>query len=182
MSDYERWIIYPLLLLSLSFAARDQIGFLKPTKINFSRSEVTFDKVVCNELSTLHAKIVSRDEKPRVDIASSVNGAGMIVLYGSEDKPAVVQSFDIQRRVGYVETYDHDGSPLVRLSATDRGGLVLAMTDKGAPHVLIGHNSKLKVSGLFAVDNQGHLFTVQGTNVVSPWGVHMPWPEEEDEP
>ena len=182
MSDRERWIIYPLLFFALSLAARDQLWFLKPKKADFDRTEVEFHSVRCNELRTGQIRIDAPSGKRSVHIGTSVNGGGGILVFGRNENQAVAIRVDPLQQAGIVETFHRSGKPLVRLSATDRGGLVLAMIQEGEPHLVLGHDSNLDLSGLFAVDLDGKMFLVGTNGVVNPWGVQMKWkPKEKPE-
>ena len=93
MSSRERWIVYPLLFLTLGIVMRDKI--LPPT--HFLANEITANKIHCDQLQV-----------DRV-VAAHELGVGSIrcddlVVVGPNGRPAVLIGVDGKTKGGLLQT------------------------------------------------------------------------------
>ncbi len=156
MSNRERWIIYPLLFLTLGIAMRDKIvpPRLKAREVVVvsagAPGAVTADVIRCK-----HLEIVDRDKTPRVRMgitaqqagvveilkkdqqqavvlaAGGEKGCGCVAVFGESDKPVVAISCDRTGKAGIVETANTDGRIQCQLRSTEFGGAVLTFDPEG---------------------------------------------------
>jgi hypothetical protein len=96
MSERERWIVYPLLLLTLGLALRDKFGIAK---------EVKAHRIVCEELVVMNG-----DDKPQI-VLESTNAGG------------VVRAINADRSAQLVLGHEENASSLFYETATDSGML-----------------------------------------------------------
>jgi hypothetical protein len=110
MSDYERWTIYPLLLLILGIVLKDKL--LK---------SVDAQNVVCRSLAVVDAQ--GKD---------LVRLGGGIEIFGASGKPVIMLVPDPERKRGLVLTKTDDGRPLVELVAHGDAGAIVVYDARGA--------------------------------------------------
>jgi len=115
MSTRERWIVYPLLFLTLGIVMRDKVMPLA----RFQASEVAAGRIRCNQL--------------QVDQVVSAGGlvvqgiqCGELLVGGPNGRPTVLVGTDAKTKGGVIETLSPAGAPLVVLQPTDSGGVVAA--------------------------------------------------------
>ena len=115
MSTRERWIIYPLLFLTLGIVLRDKIV----PQGHFQASELAAGRIHCGQL--------------QVDQTIAAGGltargiqCGELVITGQNGRPTVVVGTDLKTKGGVVTTWSPAGLPLVLLQPTDAGGVVVA--------------------------------------------------------
>jgi hypothetical protein len=102
MSTRERWIVYPLLFLTLGIVMRDKVCEIARPTVHAREDELVAGTIRCG----------------RLEIAQDIRiGVG---------RPAVVLSTDPRTNGGVIETLSPSGMPLVRLQPADDGGVVLA--------------------------------------------------------
>lgn len=107
MSTRERWVVYPLLFLTLGIALRDKI--VPPS--HFQAEEVTANKLHCGQLQVAQlqvGQVVCRE----------------LLVNGPKGQPVVVAGTNVITQDGLVETFSASGTPLVRFQSTEGGGLV----------------------------------------------------------
>lgn len=136
MSTRERWIVYPLLFLTLGIALRDKV--IPPVRLGnlrmqFEAGAITTPQIRCNQLHV--GKVVCE----RLDAKQSECRA--LLVNGPSGRPVVVVGADPKTHAGIVETFTDRGLPQVRLHSSNTGGvistigragrLVLAMGDTG---------------------------------------------------
>jgi hypothetical protein len=122
MSDRERWIVYPLLFMTLGIALRDKVvppSFLGDNSMRLVAGETSSRGIRCGEMRANH--IVC----DRLDVT---NG----------ERPVVVLGTDSSTRGGIVETFSNQGAPQVRLLPTDAGGIVYTSAGLGKPSLIMG--------------------------------------------
>ena len=112
MSTRERWIVYPLLFMTLGIALRDKI--VPPSRfgnmgLQLQANEITGRHINCNEL---HVKTVVCD---RVDCHA-------LLVDGPSGRPVVLAGTDPKTRAGLIETFAANGMPEVRIVAGKTGG------------------------------------------------------------
>ena len=115
MSTRERWIVYPLLFLTLGIVMRDK--FVPAAR--FEANELAAERIHCNQL--------------RVDQVASAGGLAVqtiqcseLAVAGPNGRPTVILVTDPKNKGGAIETLSATGAPLVRLLPTDSGGVVVA--------------------------------------------------------
>ncbi|MGD0518140.1 MAG: hypothetical protein ABSA26_11455 [Thermoguttaceae bacterium] len=178
MSDRERWIVYPLVFLTLGIALRNQ--FL-PTRrfgaVDLKAGEITAQKIICNELVIRenalcnqlqfnealgqHIRTLGLAECAQLKAGQAECRAMLIV--NADGKPVVLAGADKNTRSGLIQTMNSNGMPLVQIRATDSGGLVTT----------VGHDGKI----LVAMGEEGQNFGVfahfpqigQTLPLTSPW-------------
>jgi hypothetical protein len=136
MSSRERWIVYPLLFLTLGIALRDkiipahrlQIDEIAAAQIRCNQmlveQEVGAKKVNCVQLQAEQA-VCSRLQVAAGIVVRSIL-CGELAVGGSNGRPTVVLATDPKTKGGVVETVSSAGVPLVRLEPADSGGVVRA--------------------------------------------------------
>ena len=114
MSDRERWIVYPLLFMTLGLSLRDRIA-------GESVQKLSIDEVVCNQL-----EVVSSDGRPQIRLSVTTSGGVIEVrrLPGRsniEDFPAEndVQPADERDQDDNVITDDSENGSTSPSAATD---------------------------------------------------------------
>jgi len=127
MSVNERWVVYPLLFLTLGVALRDKV--VPP-------GEVAAEQVRCNRLLVAEAdcrvvQVAGSNGKGGVRLGTLPDGAGRIEVHGGTDEPLVRIGGGPGRKSGVVETFAPQGVPQVRLLGTDAGGAVAAFDREG---------------------------------------------------
>ncbi|MFZ1933378.1 MAG: hypothetical protein WCB27_24320 [Thermoguttaceae bacterium] len=114
MSTRERWVVYPLLFLTLGIVMRDKFA---PSG-HFQANEVTAAKLRCGELQVdkaIAGGFAARDIQCRELLIAGPNG-----------RPTVVAATDPKTKEGLIITLSAAGVPLIRLQPTDSGGVVFA--------------------------------------------------------
>jgi hypothetical protein len=140
MSTRERWIVYPLLFLTLGIVMRDKAREMLTPAVHVGDSEITAERIHCSQLrvdqvmdglavrnlqcgGTVAAPVV-RCTQLQVDQVSA--GGILIRGDGPNHQPTVLIGTDAQTSGGVVETLSHNGAPLVLLQPTAGGGVVRA--------------------------------------------------------
>jgi hypothetical protein len=183
MSDRERWIIYPLVFLTLGIALRNQ--FL-PTRrfgaVDLKAGELTAQKILCNDLVVMqkgecnqlqceqfqfnealgkHIRTLGLAECVQLK-AGEAECRAMLVI-NADGKPAILAGTDKNSRSGVIQTMNSNGMPLVQIRATDSGGLVTAVGLGGKVLVSMGEDGQN--FGVFAQFPQ----IGQTIPLTSPW-------------
>jgi hypothetical protein len=111
MTTRERWIVYPLIFLSLGVALRDKILLVGGNpRLHFQAGDILAGQISCSELNVL-----------------APNG-----------KPVVVAGAEVKTYSGLLETKTAKGEPLVQLRSNESGGFVTAI-GRGGRIGLMGH-------------------------------------------
>lgn len=113
MTTRERWIVYPLLFLSLGVALRDKI--IPPVlggnpRLRFEALEIAAGEISCSELR----------------------------IFGPDGQPVVLAGVEANTHSGLLETRTSSGVPLVQLRSNEDGGYVTAI-GRGGRIGLMGH-------------------------------------------
>jgi hypothetical protein len=119
MSTRERWIVYPLLFMTLGIAMRDKV--IPPVRLGslgllLQAGDTVSQRIRCRELQ------VER----------------VVVNNGPNQPPVVVLGSDNNTHAGFVETLNTEGMPQVRLSSTETGGIVSTIGRAGKAALLLG--------------------------------------------
>jgi hypothetical protein len=145
MSTRERWIVYPLLFLTLGIVMRDKVMPLA----RFQASEVAAGRIRCNQLQVdqvvdgLAVRNLQCGEEfaagkihcKQLQVDQVVSAGGLVVqgiqcgellVGGPNGRPTVLVGTDAKTKGGVIETLSPAGAPLVVLQPTDSGGVVAA--------------------------------------------------------
>jgi len=140
MSTRERWIVYPLLFLTLGITMRlalhDKI--IPPTRLQIEEivagqihcnklqadQGVMAGQVGCNQLQTDLA-VCNRLRSPGGIVTGNVQ-CGELQVIKANGQPTVLVGTDARTKGGLITTLSPTGTPLVLLQPTDSGGLVVA--------------------------------------------------------
>ncbi len=153
MTTRERWIVYPLVFMSLGIALRDKV--IPPS---VRAVDLVAPKVRCNLLEVANVRCLGKMEcgvlaiagpkgKERIRMGVASNRAGRLELCGEDGKTVVVLGADGEGKSGIVETLTSEGFPLVQLRATEGGGTVWTIDREKRTALILGHYPK--DSGLF---------------------------------
>jgi hypothetical protein len=135
MSTRERWIVYPLLFLTLGIAMRDKI--LPAARIQVG--EITAGQIRCNELQVaketaseqIHCNQLQVGQVVcnRLQSVGGIDAVGVqcreFQVVGSNGLPTVIVGTDPTSRGGLITTFSSIGAPLVCLQPSDSGGKVI---------------------------------------------------------
>lgn len=124
MSTRERWIVYPLIFLTLGIALRDKLTYRVRT------NEIEAQRVVCNQLVAKH----------QIDCQT-------MVVHSPKGNPVAVIGTDAATQGGLIETFSSQGVPQVRIQSTEGSGVVTAI-DQAGKTVTLGCINK--TPGVFA--------------------------------
>lgn len=115
MSDYERWTIYPLLLLTLGIVLKDKM--LK---------SVDVQSVVCRNLA-----VVDAQGNEMVRLGATQLHAGGLEVFGANGTPLVTLASDQEGKRGQIITQTDEGHRLVDVFANGNAGQILVHDGKG---------------------------------------------------
>jgi hypothetical protein len=139
MSSRERWIVYPLLFLTLGISLRE-----RSFHMTMHVDDVEARTIRCKQL-----------EVDRVVCGQTV--CETMVVRGPNGRPAIVAGVDARTRNGLLEVFASNGAPAVQLQSSPSGGLVTAVSRSG-PVVLLG----------YLEDKFGVFAQLPGLNVIVP--------------
>jgi hypothetical protein len=126
MSTRERWIVYPLLFLTLGSVLRDKLV----PQSHFQAVTISADQIRCSRLQS--------DLIKAIEAAVAEVRCQDLAVQGPNNRPVVVAAADIATGSGLLETYSATGARQVRLAATDVGGAVTTFGRLGNV-VVVGH-------------------------------------------
>ena len=154
MSTRERWIVYPLLFLTLGIVLRDKFMPLKHlVAVQLQAGEIAVAKIRCYQLEVDELicrkqlevdQLVCRKQLEANELAckrlEAVQlGCRALVVRGPNGRPVVVAGTDSNSQAGTVETFSANGVPQVRLFSTGAGGVVTTIGYLGKMAVFMGH-------------------------------------------
>jgi hypothetical protein len=169
MTDRERWIVYPLLFLTLGIALRNQ--FL-PTRrfgaVDLRAGELSAQRVVCKELITEKGECLQQFQFNEalakhigvlgllecIQLKAANAECGGLVIADAEGRPVILAGADKNTQSGVIQTKNRDGMPLVQLGATEGGGAVTTAALGGK--VLLQMGQEGQNIGVFANFPQIH--------------------------
>jgi hypothetical protein len=147
MSTRERWLIYPLLFLTLGIVMRDKFF----PQGHIQANELTAGRIHCGQLQVDRLAsaggIAVRDLQCSGELAAGklrcselradqlMAGSGLVVrgiqcsevvVVGPNGRPTVLAGTDARTKGGLITTLSSTGTPLVWLQPTDSGGAVRA--------------------------------------------------------
>ncbi len=133
MSTRERWIVYPILFMTLGIALRDKIippPHLGSGRLQFQAGEITTEQLRCKQLQ-VDTVVCNRLEAARTECRT-------FLVNGPTDQPVVVALADANTHAGVIETFAANGLPQVRLLSTPTGGIVSTIGRAGRAQLLMG--------------------------------------------
>jgi hypothetical protein len=157
MSDRERWIVYPLLFLTLGVALRNQ--FL-PTKrfgaVDLKAGELTAQVIRCNTLEvgrlrvreegTFQKNLIFQRAEGKFlrtgRAESHIAACSTWYVVDEKGKNLIVAGKNSHTRSGFLQTFSSQGIPLVLISANASGGAVSALGNHGKTLVALGHEGR----------------------------------------
>lgn len=119
MSTRERWIVYPLLFLTLGIAMRDKIVPPKHVQVE----ELAAVQIRCNQLQVAQLASASRFAAPTIQCAE-------LAVTGPNGRPTIILITDPRTKGGLVETFSATGAPQVVLQPIETGGAVLSFDSR----------------------------------------------------
>ncbi len=96
MSTRERWIVYPLLFLTLGVALRDKFT-----------GRLRIGQVICDRLE------------------SGQSECRALIVMGPNGRPVVAAGTDAKSNSGAIATFSADGMPLVQIESAGAAGMVV---------------------------------------------------------
>ena len=141
MTTRERWIIYPLLFLSLGIGLRPKLT-----------SQLSVANLQCDTLHCERLVMDGPDRVPRVHLQavglpnSPRTQGGSLIMTDPAGRPHIL--FHCEGSAGAMETVTAKGLPQVRIDSTSRGGLVSMIDNQGRVIFDAGHRPD--ESGIFA--------------------------------
>jgi len=148
VTSRERWVVYPLLFLTLGITMRDKVWPF----MDFA--EVTAGKITCNQLEVGRAtvqRLESVQSKCRlmtltgqkgrdvIRLGAAPNGTGRLELLATDGDVLVTLGGDVAGKSGRVETFADGGVPQTQLRSTEVGGLVTAIGRDENIWLILGH-------------------------------------------
>ncbi len=156
MSRRERWIVYPLLFMTLGIVMRDKVWpqtqfqaigitaedvdayrVISARTIRCDRLEV--GQVQCRGLSVGRLSVGGAKGTDAIRLGVAADGDGLLQLAGKNGQPVVILGADESGESGMIELLDADSQPQVQLYSTPSGGKVKAIADPSAPSLTLGH-------------------------------------------
>ena len=137
MTNRERWIVYPLLFLTLGLGIRDQVA---PPSPRFMRPGMNAMSIRCVHLECQDLTVTGPKGEKRIRMGITPNRAGQVEVYGSDHTMVVVAGADNTGRSGQVQTLAADTTPQVSLHSTDRGGQVATFDRDDKTRVVLGYD------------------------------------------
>ena len=144
MSTRERWIVYPLLFLTLGITMRLAMRDQATPSARLQIQELVAGQIRCNQLQAVEeiaARQIGCNQLQAERLGCKQQSAGEIVaqsiqcrqfaIGGPNGRPTVVIGTDKTTKGGAIETFSATGAPLVILKPTESGGEVKAFKMKG---------------------------------------------------
>jgi hypothetical protein len=155
MSTRERWIVYPLLFLTLGIVLRDKFVPQRSLRVveleveNARCNRLELDRLEAGRIDCQFVKIAGPSGEDRVRMGVAGNDAGMLELCGRDGTRLLVAGADDSGRAGLLETFAGKGIPLVQVRSGDRGGQITTFQRDKKLWLVLAHEEL--GSGLFAV-------------------------------
>ena len=152
MTIRERWIVYPLLFLTLGLGMRDKVA---PPSPRFMRPGMNAMNVRCVHLECQDLTVTGPNGERRIRLGVTPNQAGQMEVYGSDHTMVLVAGADNTGRSGRVQTLAADTTPQVSLHSTDRGGQVATFDRDDKTRVVLGYDAMGPGTFLIAPEEEG---------------------------
>lgn len=169
MSTRERWILYPLLFLTLGTVMRDKFFAQRHFRaVDVSTSEIVAHTVHCAELEAARIKcrevaVGGPEGAEQVRMGTAPGGGGRLVLSGKAGEPAVVAGVDDDGHSGSVQTFNSEGAVEVQLASTRAGGTVTTIRRDQKVYLVLGYQGPYY--GVFAQSPE----LARGMPLTPPW-------------
>ncbi len=159
MTDRERWIVYPLVFLTLGIALRNQ--FL-PTRrfgaVDLRAGEVAAQKIICNDLVVQQREECSQLQceqfKFNEALGKHISTLGLaeclqlkaveaecraLFIADAEGRPVIVAGADKDSQCGIIQTMNRNGRPVFVAGADkdSQSGIIRTMNRNGMPMVKV---------------------------------------------
>jgi hypothetical protein len=121
MTTRERWIVYPLLFMTLGIALRDKITYHSG-----------------NMATQLEAGSILAPHIRCRDLQVGQLACERLLVNDPSGQPVVVAESDPNNQTGIVQTLAAGGMPLVRLGSGETGGSVMAVERGGKLALILG--------------------------------------------
>ena len=127
MTERERWIVYPLLVVAVSLGIKDRIR--PPAEFRAQRiicNDLTVAKqIACSELAaTKQVAVIDEELSIRARMLATPSG-GAMAIYGGDGNLRVSLATDPNDRAGEITTYEHEDRAMARIDTTDEGTRLL---------------------------------------------------------
>jgi hypothetical protein len=119
MSTRERWIVYPLLFLTLGIVMRDKAREMLTPTVHVGANEFAAERIHCSQLQ------VDQVVAAGTLLVRGIQ-CGELAIPGQSGRAIVYVGPDPKTRGGFVQTSLPNGAPLVLLQPTESGGVVRA--------------------------------------------------------
>lgn len=165
MSNRERWILYPLLVLALGASLRTQLA---PEFKRLSATDFFSGTIHCNTLE-VGQSILLRGEngKARLVISDASGRSGQIQILGENGKSLLAFGANRDNGSGAIELFNANGEIQVRLASIKDGGVVAIYGADQKPLVGVEHDGN--GSGqVVRYDVQGHRYGMLGFRLPEP--------------
>ena len=155
MSTRERWIVYPLLFLTLGIVLRDKFVPQRSLRVveleveNARCNHLELGRLEVGQIDCQFVKVTGPSGEDRVRMGTAGNDAGMLELCGRDGKRLLVAGADDSGLAGLLETFAGKGVPLVQMRSGDRGGQITTFQRDKKLWLVLAHGEL--GSGLFAV-------------------------------
>lgn len=160
MSDRERWIVYPLLFLGIGFGLKSQ--WPQP------------DDLECRSIRCKEVIVDSLDGTSRVRVGSTSTQSGEIRLYGATGQLVLALGTDGTGTRGMVQTLDDQRNSRAVIGSDTAGGFVRLFGDPNIPSLFLGHDSRHKILGVLAMNEQGKPLVLSHKDRSVLWGLQVP--------
>ena len=185
MSNRERWIIYPLLFLSLGASMRTQLVpvfdrlFADNLQVKdvLEGNHIKGNNIQCHTLEVTESILV-RDEngKARIVISDASSRSGQIHILGPDGKSAIALGVSQKSGSGVIDVFDTAGKVRVQITSIQDGGGLATFGADEKPLVYVEHDGQGNGT-VVRYDAQGHRFGMLGLRLPDP-----PPPEEAVDP
>jgi len=128
MTTRERWIVYPILFMTLGIAMRDKV--VPP-------SHFVAQEIHCGQLDAQMMTVVGPRGKDRLRMGAVRPGAGRIEVCNRQEDVVAVVGADTLGRSGLVQTLGADGFPQTQL-ASFQGAGVVSTVDQDLNQAIMG--------------------------------------------
>lgn len=165
MSNRERWILYPLLVLALGASLRTQ---LFPAFGNMRVRDFESGTIRCSNLEVAESILIrGEDKKAKVLISDASNRSGQIHILGEDGKSVVALGANKATGAGAIDVYNAEGQVRVKVTSLEDGGAIATFTGKDKPLVFVEHNGEGSGS-IVRYDADGHRFGMLGLRLPDP--------------
>ncbi|MBN2022114.1 MAG: hypothetical protein JW809_04920 [Pirellulales bacterium] len=150
MSTRERWIVYPILFLTLGIALRDKIIPAELRPLSVDTPAIACGRLDVDDLRCATCTVVGPDGRTCARLRGMPSGAGCLEIAGTGATPVLVAGMDAKGRTGQLELADNEGRLRAQLGSTEAGGFLTLMDPQREIEVVLGHDGEgLSLAGHF---------------------------------